>query len=290
MRRLLLPLFSCLFAAAASAIAPADVHAQVAPAARDGVVTLFNGKDLSAFYTWLVDDHYSDPDKVFTVVDDVDGAPAIRISGQKYGGITTRQEFETYRLVVEFKWGTKTWAPRVERARDSGVLVHCQGLDGNTRADFNGPWMRSIEAQIIEGGIGDVLVVAGHDPGGVRTTPEMTATQTPDRDGEWVYDPKGTPRVFRNGDRLNWFGRDPDWADRLGYRGARDVEKPAGEWNRLEVIVEPTRITNVLNGVVVNVGTDPSYRRGKIIIQSEGAEIFVRRVDVHPIAAMNGRL
>jgi hypothetical protein len=282
MRRLPLPRFVHLAAAALllGAASTTEVRAQTAA---PGVVSLFNGRDLSSFYTWLVGDHFSDPDKVFTVVDDVDGAPAIRISGQKYGGITTHEEFETYRLVVEFKWGTKTWAPRVERARDSGVLVHCQGLDGNTRADFNGPWMRSIEAQIIEGGIGDILVVAGHEPGGIRTTPEMTATQTPDRDGEWVYDPKGTARVFRNGDRVNWFGRDPDWADKLGYRGARDVEKPAGEWNRLEVIVEPTRITNVLNGIVVNVGTDPSYRRGKIIVQSEGAEIFVRRVELHPL-------
>ena len=286
MRRLTLPhrtrLFAGLIAASlAAAAAPAHAQATSTPA---GVVSLFNGKDLSSFYTWLVGDHYSDPDKVFTVVGNVDGAPAIRISGQKYGGITTHDEFETYRLVVEFKWGTRTWAPRLERARDSGILVHCQGQDGNTRADFNGPWMRSIEAQIIEGGIGDILVVAGHEAGGARTTPALTAMQTPDRDGEWVYDPKGSPRVFRNGDRINWFGRDPDWTDRLGYRGARDVEKPLGEWNRLEVIVEPTRITNVLNGVVVNVGTDPSYRRGKIIIQSEGAEIFVRRVEVHPLS------
>jgi hypothetical protein len=288
MRRLTRPRHARIVAgliAATCVVAAAPVHAHPQPAATSpGVVSLFNGKDLSSFYTWLVGDHYSDPDKVFTVVDNVDGAPAIRISGQKYGGITTRQEFETYRLVVEFKWGTQTWAPRLERARDSGVLVHCQGADGNTRANFDGPWMRSIEAQIIEGGIGDILVVAGHEADGSRTTPELTAMHTPDRDGEWVYDPKGTPRVFRNGDRINWFGRDPDWTDRLGYRGARDVEKPLGEWNRLEVIVEPTRITNVLNGVVVNVGTEPSYRRGKILIQSEGAEMFVRRVEVHPLS------
>ena len=134
------------------------------------VVHLFNGKDLTNFYTWLVGDKRADPDKVFTVVPDVDGAPAIRISGQKYGGITTEKEYESYRLVVEFKWGTKTWAPRVERARDSGVLVHCQGPDGGTRADLNGPWMRSIEAQIIEGGVGDFLLVAGFEPG--RHTPD----------------------------------------------------------------------------------------------------------------------
>lgn len=254
-----------------------------AQAQANGTLQLFNGKDLTNFYTWLVGDKRTDPDKVFTVLPDVDGAPAIRISGQKFGGITTEREFETYRLIVEFKWGTLTWAPRADRARDSGVLVHCQGPDGGTRADLNGPWMRSIEAQIIEGGVGDFLLVPGFEADGTKHTPEMTALHTPDRDGEFVYDPTGTPRVFRNGDRINWSGRDPDWVDRLGYRGAREVEKPAGEWNRLEVLVERDRITNTLNGVVVNVGTAPSYTRGKIIVQSEGAELFVRRIELQPL-------
>jgi hypothetical protein len=265
-------------------VATPPAAAQVA-AQETGVVRLFNGKDLSTFYTWLVNDHRRDPDKVFSVVDNVDGAPAIRISGQKYGGLTTPDEYETYRLVVEFRWGAVTWKPRVDRARDSGVLVHCQGPDGGTRADFNGPWMRSIEAQIIEGGIGDFLLVPGFEADGTKVSPRMTATHTPDRDGEFVYDPKGAAREFSNGDRINWSGRDPDWTDRLGYRGAREVEKPAGEWNRLEVIVHKDTITNILNGVVVNVGTAPSYTRGKIMIQSEGAELFVRRVDLYPLPA-----
>lgn len=272
--------------AVAVAVATVIAPPLAAPvAAQDTVVHLFDGKDLSAFYTWLVDDRRNDPDRVFTVVDNVDGAPAIRISGQKYGGITTHQEFETYRLLVEFRWGTLTWKPRIARARDSGVLIHCQGPDGNTGRTFNGPWMRSIEAQIIEGGIGDFLMVGGTGLDGSRLWPEMTATVSQDRDGEWVYDPKGKPREFRNGDRINWFGRDPDWTDRLGYRGAREVEKPAGEWNTLEVIVERDRITNVLNGTVVNVGTNPTYTRGRIMIQSEGAELYVRRVDLYPLPA-----
>ncbi len=258
----------------------------VAPAgaqpATDDVIHLFNGKDLSTFYTWLVNDHRADPNKVFSVVDNVDGAPAIRISGQTFGGLTTPDEYETYRFVMEFRWGAVTWKPRANRARDSGVLIHCQGADGNTGKSFNGPWMRSIEAQIIEGGVGDFLMVQGYEPDGTRLSPAMTASHTPDRDGEFVYDPKGAPRVFRDGDRINWSGRDPDWTDRLGYRGAHEVEKPAGEWNRLEVVVERDRITNILNGVVVNVGTAPSYTRGKIMIQSEGAEMFVRLVELHP--------
>lgn len=268
-----------------STLAVLLVASPAAAQARD-VVHLFNGKDLSSFTTWLVNDHRADPDRVFSVVDAVDGAPAIRISGQKYGGIATTQEYDAYHLVVEFRWGSVTWAPRVALARDSGILVHCQGPDGNTGKDFNGPWMRSIEAQIIEGGVGDFIVVAGSDASGTRLTPEVTATVSADRLGQFRYDPNGAARVFSNGQRINWSGRDVDRVNAaLGFRGVADVEGHGTEWTRLEVIVEPDRITNIVNGHVVNVATKPSLTRGRIMIQSEGAELFVRRVDLYPLPA-----
>jgi hypothetical protein len=36
-------------------------------------IALFNGRDLSNFETWLVDHHEEDPDRVFSVVDQIDG-------------------------------------------------------------------------------------------------------------------------------------------------------------------------------------------------------------------------
>ena len=244
---------------------------------------LFNGKDIAPFYSWLVTDHYTDPSRVFTVVQQVDGAPAIRISGEKFGGIITRQRYRTYRLIVEFRWGLTTWAPRATRARDSGVLVHCEGPDGNTRKDFNGPWMRSIEAQIIEGGTGDFLMVGGHDADGTLTVPSMSFTVETARTGQPTYSPTGRPHT-QTGDRVNWYGRDPDWKDVLGFRGEQDVESPVDQWTRLEVVVEDDRITNIVNGRVVNVGTAPSLTEGHILIQSEGAEMYVRRVELQPVA------
>jgi hypothetical protein len=146
--------FRCLLPVAARAAEPAAV----APRAP---VSLFNGTDLSALTTWLAVHGTADPDRVFSVVDRIDGAPAIRISGQHYGGILTRGRFTDYRFVMEFRWGAVTWQPRRDAARDSGVLLHCQGEPGNNQPDFRAPWPRSIECQIIEGGTGDLIIVGG---------------------------------------------------------------------------------------------------------------------------------
>ena len=272
---LLLPLASSVGWAAETAVQPKET------------IRLFDGKSLAPFYTWLVDSHREDPLRVFTVVDQVDGAPAIRISGERWGGLVTRETYRDYRLVVEFRWGLATWGERRNAARDSGILIHGQGGDGNTGADGNGAWMRSVEAQVIEGGVGDFILVAGFDAEGRKLLPRMTARAGTDRDGEPVYDPKGEAREFESG-RINWFGRDPGWADRLGFRGTQDVESPLGEWTRLEVIADGDRVTNIVNGTVVNEGTRSSLTEGRILIQSEGAEIYFRRIDLVPTRAQRG--
>ncbi|MSQ95760.1 MAG: DUF1080 domain-containing protein [Gemmataceae bacterium] len=238
-------------------------------------IHLFNGKDLTNFYTYLQGIGKNKDEKgVFTVKDN-----AICVSGEIYGCFTTEKEYENYHLVVEFKWGTRTWGGRAKATMDSGILLHCVGEDGgssyNKAGKPSGPWMESIECQMIEGGTGDFILVGG------KGRPKLTATAE-QRGGQWYYNPKSEPKEFTGG-RINWFARDPDWKDVKGFRGKHDVEKVAGEWNKLECICAGDKITNILNGVVVNVGTKASHTRGKILFQSEGAEVFFRRIDLLPL-------
>src|SRR4051794_23063858 len=86
-------------------------------------IALFNGHDLSGFDTWLVDHHDQDPDRVFSVVDQIDGAPAIRISGQRWGGIATRARDAHYRLGVEVRRGLPTWGGRKTAPGRTGRVV-----------------------------------------------------------------------------------------------------------------------------------------------------------------------
>lgn len=230
-------------------------------------VFAFNGKDLTGFYTYTRDHGYGDPNGVVSVVDGV-----IRISGREFGGLVTCGNFADYHLVAEWKWGGKTWPPREANSRDSGILLHCVGPDGAAGSG----WMESIECQIIEGGCGDFILVAG------RGRPSLTCETRTGADRQLYYE-KGGKAVTRDSGRFNWWGRDPAWKDVLGFRGKADVERPAGEWNRIEVVCDGNTITNIVNGVVVNVGTGSSLTQGKILFQSEGAEILFRTIEVRPL-------
>ncbi len=239
------------------------------PTIRSGEPTFqFNGKDLTGFYPYLHGRGRDDPKQVFSVRDGM-----IDISGEEFGGLTTRDEFQNYHLITEWKWGERTWTPRKNSARDSGILVHCVGADGAA----GGNWMESQECQIIEGGCGDFIIVGG------RNKPSLTCETRVGRDDHQLYFEKGGKAVTRDAARLNWWGRDPAWKDVLGFRGQRDVEKPAGEWNRMEVVCDGDSITTILNGYVVNIGTKSTLTRGKILFQSEGAEILFRKIEVRPL-------
>jgi len=63
-----------------------------------------------------------------------------------------------------------------------------------------------------------------------------------------------------------------------------DAEKPTGEWNTVEVVCDGDKITNIVNGVVVNEGIHASEVKGKILLQSEGAEVFYRKVELRPLS------
>src|SRR5262249_181697 len=99
-----------------------------------------------------------------------------------------------------------------------------------------------------------------------------------------LYWKDGAPaRAFGLGSRLLWFGRDPSWENVLGFRGKNDVEKGVGKWNTLVVTMKSDTMTVRLNGVTVSRATDLGVTRGKLQIQSEGAEILFRRITLTPL-------
>lgn len=259
----------------------ADEPAAKAAVAPDKVMTLLPSKDWKRdWYTWLADNGYEDPDGVFSFQPD----GILHISGDGFGGLVTKQEYANYHLVLEYRWGKKTFRNRVDRARDSGLLLHCQGPDGNFggTAGKPGPWMTSVECQIIEGGVGDILVLQGRDSNGTVLEAAATCEITRDRDGEAVWTAGGKSERFTRG-RINWYGRDPDWKDVLGFRGPKDVDSPGQEWTTLECFAKDDKLVYRVNGVIVNRATEVLPKQGKILLQTEGAELFVRKLVLQPL-------
>jgi hypothetical protein len=265
--------------------------------AQTGWTPLWNGKDLDGWTTWMqqpapgsevpglkrdADGKYTepigsgrDPLKVFTVVNDVDGRPAIRISGEVFGELRSKGSFKDYHLKLQFKWGEKKWPPRekTETPRDSGLLYHVHaepGAGGRT-------WARSIELQIQEHDVGDLYAVGSAIAVRAKARPGTKPTA-------YDYDPTG---------EWTFFSQSQGASGRCIKQP--DNEKPTGEWNTVELIAFGDDAIHIVNGKVVmrlrgpvriDADLPTPVTSGPIILQSEGAEIFYRDIEVRPITAI----
>jgi hypothetical protein len=256
----------------------------------EGWRSLFNGKDLEGWETWLGKPHKAvdvpglprgeggeylepvglnkDPKGVFGVVE-TDGKPALRISGEIWGALTTKEEFEGYHFRVEEKWGAKKWPPRDgdPSPRHSGLLYHSVGPHGKGGSY----WMRSFECQIQEHDFGDFWSVDG-----VLADVEAVNRDPANPRSLLVYK-KGAPKVT---------GTTRHVVKEL------DAEKPHGEWNMIEIYCAGQTSVHVINGKVVMVlqglrqrvdGREEPLTKGRLQLQSEGAEVYFRNIMIRPL-------
>jgi hypothetical protein len=245
-------------------------------------IRLFNDKDLSGWDTYLGPAYNpvakefvgaplgldNDPSHVFSVIE-VDGRRAIRISGTAFGGLSTVKEYDDYELELEFKWGQAKSPPRVDAKRDSGVLYRAVGPHG---ADWFF-WMRSLEFQVQEGDYGDFWPCGG-------AIADVAAKKNPA--GDFAFSP-GAPL-------LSFSATSPN-----GKRVAKGPDTPPSTpdgWNRITLYVLGGTSVHVFNSQVAMVldnprqlldGKEVALSRGKIQLQSEGAEVFYRNIRLRPI-------
>src|SRR5258707_4574787 len=219
--------------------------------AHQSAIVLFDGSDLKNFDTFLTSTGLnSDPEHVFQVENGV-----IHVSGKEMGYIITKKTYQNFYLRAEFKWGEGTYGSREGKARDSGILYNVQGEQK--------VWPQSIEFQIMEGGTGDFWMTDGAALTG--------------KDGTRVTGPAG------NAMKIDRFGKGPS-ENVVGFRDpVREVEKTHGEWNVLELVTQGNDVKQYVNGKLANEGTDPSPASGKILFQSEGAEVYFRDIKLYPL-------
>ena len=209
---------------------------------------LFNGKDFTGWEVYIGIPHPSvdvpgmernedsvytqplgignDPLNVFTVTE-IDGAPAVHVSGQIYGSFATVKEYGNYHLRLEARWGERKWAAREDLPRNSGLLYHGTGEFGKGL----GVWKTSHECQVMENMFGDSYRMGG-------TFCDITASRANENE-RYSYDP-AAPKVS--------FGPRLPAGAICGMNPMN--EKPLGEWNTIELLCYEGTSVHVINGKV----------------------------------------
>ncbi|MCI0682870.1 MAG: DUF1080 domain-containing protein [Gemmataceae bacterium] len=132
-----------------------------------------------------------------------------------------------------------------------GDRVHVKyGRNSGVFVHVAGPdkiWPKSVEAQLMADHAGDFWLVG---------------------DFKLTVDPKRQdPKVARH-----------------YYRMKDKVENKLGEWNQYEITCQGDSVKLVINGQLVNRGENAELTKGKILLQSEGAEIHFKDVILKRLA------
>lgn len=205
---------------------------------------------------------------VFSVIEE-HGRPVLKITGEIYGAVATRQEFENFDFITRVKWGEKKWPPRLDKERDSGVLYFSSGEPG---VDHWHSWMLSQEFQVAEGHMGDYWSIAGSQIDIRSLVPAGDATH--------IFSADAPPVAY---DRV------------LNYCRASENPEIAHAWNTLELICFNNQCLHIVNGRVMMAlsnsrftrdGATVPLSRGRIQIQSEAAEVYYKDMRIRAISAM----
>lgn len=229
---------------------------------------LFNGENLDGWETFIGTPltgfenlhEQATTESVFKVVD-VEGEKLIHISGEVNGSLATIDTFANYHLELVFKWGDQVYTKR-----NSGLLYHSFGDFG----EAIGTWMTNIECQLMHENLGDTYLMN-------NTCCETEVNKTAEG------------YVFTKGGQLTQFGKDFNGP---GIKKAVDAENPLGEWNTVELYSFGRTTVHLVNGQVTMVNTNTGVNEengirplssGKIQIQSEGGDLFIKSVRIKPI-------
>jgi hypothetical protein len=213
-------------------------------------------------------------DSAFSVLEE-QGQPILRIRGEIYGCVYTKQQFENYDLKLKVKWGVKKWVPRTDKLNDSGLLYHSIGECG---VDYWRAWMLSHEFQIMEGHMGDYWNIAGSAIDVRALIPEGKMCA--------VASDRQPFLAIGAGTGLDGF-----------CLRSEDHESPRGEWTEIELMCFEDKSVHIVNGHVVMVLQHSRYMdngkvvpltKGKIQLQSEATEVFYKDIRIKSIMSLPG--
>lgn len=231
---------------------------------------LFNGKNLDGWSTLVKGKtEGEDPDRYVTVEDGMIHMYAGTPDGEKvaFGVITTNESFSSYHLKLEYRWGSKKFAPRAkpEHKRDAGILYHVWNPAK--------VWPGSLEYQIQETDTGDLIFI--------------------DSGGTFFHEPGDPKRYLAESEGgIARFGLAKNTWQLVAKRKVADRNEG---WNTAEIIVRGgksaehwvngERLLRLSNFVRPEGDGTVPLTSGKISLQFEGAEIFYRNIAIRELDA-----
>ncbi|MEM8937354.1 MAG: DUF1080 domain-containing protein [Pseudomonadota bacterium] len=269
----------------------------------DDWITLFDGAWGDGLEVWISREGVFpvEDQEIFTVTDD----GLIQVFGPEPSLIEdallmTKEPFENYHFVVEYKWGTEQFN-RFDDPRNSGILYHVfsdstaespadttlmrMGSSENYGVPVGGPpfpdgereegsfggWTRSIEYQMRLGQEGESLLLG------------TQAVSTIDENGNYTPLGNGVEVVTRGA--LN--------GPPFGFTVSEEVDALAG-WNVAEIVVKGAEARHFINGQevlaqhdmrVLNFDTQrlEPLTTGRVGVQAEGAELYIRSIRLLPL-------
>ncbi|MGB5435716.1 MAG: DUF1080 domain-containing protein [Maribacter sp.] len=199
----------------------------------------------------------------------------IRNTGEYYGCLITKKEFENYHFQLKYKWGDKKWTNRKELLKDSGILYHSIGP---MAVDYWRSWMLSQEFQIMEGHTGDFWSQANSVIDIRAYKPESVLDPMAHESQEYLT--------------FSMFSPYKNYCMRTN-----NYESPNDEWTTLDLICFEGKSLHMVNGKVVMIlnnsryidenGKDIPLTKGKIQLQSEAAELFFKDIRIRKIDSLS---
>lgn len=236
---------------------------------------------------WLLPKVYltDNPDSTVFEYQDHEGKKVLHISGELLGFLTSKEAYGNYHLKYKFKFGKK-WQWLGDRPSDGGIFYHVQNPATNNEKSPH-------EFNIHDGDIGSYWSFGGYGdiPSKISTelphsikiiTPIIKPVIPSLKDSMYLFDQDGERRTFSS----EIPGMQICIANPI-------ADKPAGEWNELDLVCLGDTIIQAVNGKVVTVLYNSKYKseggellpltNGAVKIQSEGGEQFVEYIRIKKI-------
>jgi hypothetical protein len=214
-------------------------------------IELFNGRDFTGWTFFLEEKEYNVGGKgKITDFATIRPGGIIELNPRMHGALMTEKDYLNYRLRADFRWTSPQ--PR----DDSGLFLR-------VRPPFvwdmaHGEQARFYMFQIQPRSTGDLWVM-GYSESLLKTDPARS------------FRPFGNLELIPGGHIRR-------------HLKIADAERPAGQWNTLEAVVDGKTIKVIVNGQLVNEGTNLADLPGRIGLESERGIIQFRNLRLFPLA------